>query len=85
MTTFHQVKIGVLSETQPGERRVALVPDVAVKLVKIGFQVVVETGAGVWAEFTDDAYRKVGVAIEADRRVVLGTADIVLLLQPPRL
>ncbi len=85
MTTFHQVKIGVLSETQPGERRVALVPDVAVKLVKIGFQVVVETGAGVWAEFTDDAYRKVGVAIEADRRVVLGTADIVLLVQPPRL
>lgn len=85
MTTFHQVKIGVLSETQPGERRVALVPDVAVKLVKIGFQVVVETGAGVRAEFTDDAYRKAGVAIETDRRVVLGTADVVLSVQPPRL
>src|SRR5712692_921008 len=85
MTTFHQVKIGVLSETQPGERRVALVPDVAVKLVKIGFQVVVEAGAGVRAEFTDDAYRVVGVAIEADRRVVLGTADVVLSVQPPRL
>ena len=85
MTTFHQVKIGVLSETQQGERRVALVPDVAVKLVKIGFQVIVETGAGVGAEFTDDAYRKAGVAIEADRRVVLGTADVVLSVQPPRL
>jgi H+-translocating NAD(P) transhydrogenase subunit alpha len=85
MTTFHQMKIGVLSETQPGERRVALVPDVAVKLVKIGFQVIVETGAGVRAEFTDDAYREVGVAIEADRRVVLGTADVVLSVQPPRL
>jgi H+-translocating NAD(P) transhydrogenase subunit alpha len=85
MTTFHQVKIGVLSETQPGERRVALVPDVAVKLVKIGFQVIVETGAGVQAEFTDDAYRKADVAIEADRRVVLSTADVVLSVQPPRL
>jgi len=85
MTTFHQVKIGVLSETQPGERRVTLVPDVAVKLVKIGFQVIVETGAGVRAEFTDDAYRKAAVAIEADRRVVLGTADVVLSVQPPRL
>src|SRR5712692_11781726 len=85
MTTFHQVKIGVLSETQPGERRVALVPDVAVKLVKIGFQVIVETGAGVRADFTDDAYRKAAVAIEADRRVVLGTADVVLSVQPPRL
>jgi H+-translocating NAD(P) transhydrogenase subunit alpha len=85
MTTFHQMKIGVLSETQPGERRVALVPDVAVKLVKIGFQVIVETGAGVRAEFTDDAYREVGVAIEADRRVVLGTADVVLSVRPPRL
>src|SRR5260370_126838 len=57
MTTFHQVKIGVLSETQQGERRVALVPDVAVKLVKIGFQVILVTGAGVGAEVTDDAHR----------------------------
>jgi NAD(P) transhydrogenase subunit alpha len=85
MTTFHRVKIGVLAETQPGERRVALVPDAAVKLVKIGFQVSVEMGAGVLADFTDDAYREVGVAIEADRRVVLGTADVVLSVQPPRL
>jgi len=85
MSAFQQMKIGVLAETQPEERRVALVPDAAVKLVKLGFQVVVEVGAGVRAEFTDDAYRVVGVAIEADRRVVLGTADVVLSVQPPRL
>jgi H+-translocating NAD(P) transhydrogenase subunit alpha len=85
MSAFQQMKIGVLAETQPEERRVALVPDVAAKLVKLGFQVVVEAGAGVRAEFTDDAYRVVGVAIEADRRVVLGTADVVLSVQPPRL
>ena len=79
------MKIVVISEMHQGERRVALVPDAAVKLVKLGFQVVVEVGAGVRAEFTDDAYRVVGVAIEADRRVVLGTADVVLSVQPPRL
>jgi NAD(P) transhydrogenase subunit alpha len=85
MSMFQQMKIGVLAETQPEERRVALVPDVAAKLVKLGFQVVVEMGAGVRAEFTDNAYCVVGVAIEADRRVVLGTADVVLSVQPPRL
>ena len=85
MSAFQQMKIGVLAETQPEERRVALVPDVAAKLVKLGFQVVVEASAGVRAEFTDDAYHEVGVAIEADRRVVLGTADVVLSVQPPRL
>jgi H+-translocating NAD(P) transhydrogenase subunit alpha len=85
MSAFQQMKIGVLAETQPEERRVALVPDVAAKLIKLGFQVVVEAGAGVRAEFTDNAYRVVGVAIEADRRVVLGTADVVLSVQPPRL
>jgi proton-translocating NAD(P)+ transhydrogenase subunit alpha len=84
MSAFQQMKIGVLAETQPEERRVALVPDVAAKLVKLGFQVVVEASAGVRAEFTDDAYRIVGVAIEADRRVMLGTADVVLSVQPPR-
>lgn len=85
MSMFQQMKIGVLAETQPEERRVALVPDVAAKFVKLGFQVVVEMGAGVRAEFTDNAYCVVGVAIEADRRVVLGTADVVLSVQPPRL
>jgi H+-translocating NAD(P) transhydrogenase subunit alpha len=85
MSAFQHMKIGVLAETQPEERRVALVPDVAAKLVKLDFQVVVEMGAGVRAEFTDNAYCVVGVAIEADRRVVLGTADVVLSVQPPRL
>jgi H+-translocating NAD(P) transhydrogenase subunit alpha len=85
MTAFHHVKIGVPVETRPGERRVALVPEVAAKLVTSGFEVVVEAGAGEQACFTDDAYRKVGVAVETDRRAVLGTADVVLSVQPLRL
>ena len=78
------MKIGVLSETHQGERRVALVPDMAVKLAASGFEVVVEAGAGEQADFTDDAYREAGVAVEADRRALLGTADVVLSVQPPR-
>jgi NAD(P) transhydrogenase subunit alpha len=84
MTTFHQVKIGVLSETQQGERRVALVPDVAARLATSGFQVTVEVGAGEQASFTDDAYRKAGVVVEANRRALLGAADVVLSVQPLR-
>ncbi len=79
------MKIGVLSETCQGERRVALVPDVASKLVTSGFAVIVEAGAGAQAGFTDDAYSEVGVVIEADRQALLSTADVVLLVQPPRL
>jgi NAD(P) transhydrogenase subunit alpha len=85
MSAFHPIKIGVLSETLQGERRVALVPDVAAKLTASGLEVVVEMGAGEQAGFTDDAYRNAGVAIEANRHALLGRADVVLSVQPPRL
>jgi H+-translocating NAD(P) transhydrogenase subunit alpha len=85
MSVFHLVKIGILSEVHQGERRVALVPNVASKLTTSGFDVVVEAGAGEQAGFTDDAYREAGVAVEADRQVLLHTADVVLAVQPPRL
>jgi proton-translocating NAD(P)+ transhydrogenase subunit alpha len=75
----------VLAETRQGERRVALVPDVAARLIASGFEVVVEAGAGEQASFTDDAYRKVGVAIEADRQALLCTAGVMLSVQPPLL
>lgn len=83
MSETHFVKVGVLAETQQGERRVALVPDVAAKLIASGFEVVVEAGAGESASFTDDAYRKVGAEIEADRRALPGAADVVLSVQAP--
>jgi NAD(P) transhydrogenase subunit alpha len=79
------LKIGVLAETLPGERRVALVPDVAAKLAASGFKVVVEAGAGQQADFTDEAYRTVGVVVEAERGAVLGMADVLLSVQPPPL
>jgi NAD(P) transhydrogenase subunit alpha len=79
------VKIVVISETHQGERRVALVPDIAAKFVASGFEVAVEAGAGEQAGFTNDAYRESGVAVEADRQALLSTADVVLSVQPPRL
>jgi NAD(P) transhydrogenase subunit alpha len=77
------VKIGVLSETVPGERRVALVPDVAAKLT--GFEVTVQSGAGEAAGFTDEAYRKAGAAVESDRAALAKASDVLLSVQPPPL
>ncbi len=78
------MKIVVIAETHQGERRVALVPDIAAKLVASGFEVFVEADAGEQAGFTDDAYREAGVVVEVDRKVLLSIADVVLSVQPPR-
>jgi NAD(P) transhydrogenase subunit alpha len=72
--------VGVPKETTPGERRVALVPDVIPKLAKAGLEVVVEPGAGVPAGFPDAAYRDAGARLEGN---VLGRAEIVVKVQPP--
>ena len=50
------MRVGVVRETAPGERRVALVPETAGKLSAAGFEIVVEPGAGAAASFPDQAY-----------------------------
>ncbi|HSA56996.1 MAG TPA: Re/Si-specific NAD(P)(+) transhydrogenase subunit alpha [Gemmatimonadaceae bacterium] len=75
------MRIGVARETTPGERRVALVPESAARLVKAGVEVVVERDAGRAAFFTDDAYERAGATM-ADTAAVLG-ADVVLKVQRP--
>ncbi len=72
--------VGVPKETAPEERRVALVPDLAAKLVQAKLEVVVQAGAGTAAGFLDGAYAEKGARIEAD---ALGNADVVLKVQPP--
>jgi NAD(P) transhydrogenase subunit alpha len=57
------MKVAVLKETFPGERRVALVPAAVGPLVKSGLEIVVESGAGAAAGFSDDAYRAAGAGI----------------------
>ena len=62
--------IGIPREVFAGEKRVATVPDVVEKLIKLGFKVAVETGAGDAANFSDDVYRTAGAEI------IQGTADL---------
>ena len=56
-------RIGVPKEVFPGEKRVATVPDAVTKLVKLGFAVVVEQGAGDLADLSDAAYIEAGATI----------------------
>ena len=64
--------IGVPRERFPGEKRVATVPEVVEKLIKQGFRVAVEAGAGDAAQISDDAYRAAGAEIVDDTATALG-------------
>ncbi|HCR03885.1 MAG TPA: Re/Si-specific NAD(P)(+) transhydrogenase subunit alpha [Gemmatimonadetes bacterium] len=77
------MKIAIPKETHHGEQRVALAPEACKKLVKAGFTVAVEAGAGESAFFPDDAYRQVGAGVESDGAQLLGSADFVLKVNPP--
>ena len=74
------MKIGVPKETTPGERRVALVPELVPKLAASGLTVLVETGAGLEAGFPDQGYLEKGAQIQPE---VLAQADIVLKVRRP--
>ena len=73
------MKVGVAREIAPGERRVALVPEIAGKLVATGFEVVVEPGAGAAASFPDDTYVEAGATLgspwDADAVVKVAKPD----------
>src|SRR3954465_9580902 len=75
--------IGVPKEVFPGERRVATVPDVVPKLAKLGFSVIVQSGAGDAASIGDDAYAAAGATIVPDAAAVGSRADIVFKVRAP--
>jgi NAD(P) transhydrogenase subunit alpha len=68
--------VAVPKEIRDGEKRVALVPDIISKLTRLGLEVVIESGAGVAAQASDDAYRTAGAQVVAGD--VLKGADVVL-------
>lgn len=74
------MQIAIPFETKPGEARVALTPELAAKLIKQGFEVVLENGAGEKAGFTDAAYQAAGVNLVSANSTK--TADVVLSVQP---
>ncbi len=72
--------VSVPKESAPGERRVALVPELVPKLTKAGLEIVVQSGAGAAAGFLDPSYIGVGARIEPE---VFNKADVLLKVQPP--
>ncbi len=77
------MKIGSPRETSPGELRVALTPDSTRALQKLGYDCMVETGAGVGAGFSDDAYRAAGVEIAPSADALWSSADVIVKVRPP--
>ena len=75
--------IGVPKEIFPGEKRVATVPDVVTKLIKLGFSVVVEQGAGDLADLSDQAYTEAGASIAPSAAALWSGSDIVFKVRAP--
>jgi NAD(P) transhydrogenase subunit alpha len=77
------MKIGIAKERRAHELRVAVSPDTVKKLIGLGAEVVVETGAGLGAAYTDASLAEAGAKIVPDEKSAIGDADIVLKVQRP--
>jgi NAD(P) transhydrogenase subunit alpha len=77
------MKLAIPKERRPGENRVAASPDTVKKLSALGFEVAVETGAGLDAAVSDDAFKEAGAEIAKDEAAALKDADIVFKIQRP--
>jgi H+-translocating NAD(P) transhydrogenase subunit alpha len=77
------MKISIAKERRAQERRVAATPDTAKRLVGMGHEVVVESGAGAGSSFPHSAYEAAGAKIARDAAAALGAGDIVLKVQRP--
>jgi H+-translocating NAD(P) transhydrogenase subunit alpha len=79
------MKIAIVKERRENERRVAATPDSVKRLKALGFDIVVETGAGDGSSFSDQDYKDMGADIGADAATTMGDADIVMKVQRPLL
>eukprot|EP00979_Chaetoceros_neogracilis_P009732 scaffold2196_cov259-Chaetoceros_neogracile.AAC.7 len=79
---YSQLTIGVTKETFKGENRVSVTPESAEMLIKAGFQIVVQTGAGENASFTDAAYVEKGAVVLPGEQIYT-IADIFTKIRPP--
>ena len=77
------MQIGVLKETFPGENRVAVAPDAAKKLVKLGAALTVEATAGEGCGFMDGDYAETGAEISAKRKDLVAQSDVILRIRKP--
>ncbi len=79
------MRIGAPKEIAPGEARVALTPESAGRLQKLGYDCLVETGAGVAASITDEAYRAAGVEVVDSAAELWKLADVIVKVREPSL
>ena len=77
------MKIGIPKEIHSGEKRVATTPDAAAQIIKLGFSVCIESGAGLNADISDAAYQAVGVEVLPDAAALWREADIVMKVRAP--
>ncbi|MBB5535757.1 Re/Si-specific NAD(P)(+) transhydrogenase subunit alpha [Rhizobium giardinii] len=77
------MKIGAPRELWPGEARVALTPESVQQLQKLGHECLVETGAGLGAGISDDAYRAAGVSVVADGAALFAASNVIVKVRPP--
>lgn len=76
--------VGIPKEIASGETRVALAPSLVPLLTRDKHQVLIETGAGAQASFSDEAYRAAGATVVKDAAMIYAQADIVMKVRPPR-
>ncbi len=77
------MKIGVPNEIHQNECRVAMTPNTAGRLQKLGYECAIEAGAGARAKFSDDAYRDAGVTVVTDTKQLWADSDIILKVRAP--
>ena len=77
------MKLAVPTETRPGERRVALVPEVAKKLIGAGWEICLQAGAGTEAAFPDAAFADAGATVAPDAASAVSGAGLVVKVNPP--
>ena len=77
------MKLFVPKESLPTEKRVAISPGNVAALVKLGYKLVVQSGAGEQANFTDDLYEEAGAVLIDNSSSLWGEADLVLKINPP--
>ncbi|MBI05164.1 MAG: NAD(P)(+) transhydrogenase (Re/Si-specific) subunit alpha [Pelagibacteraceae bacterium] len=77
------MKIGIPKEVHAGEQRVALTPETAGRIFKLGFDISIESGAGAASQFSDDAYQDAGVEVIHDTRKLWSDCDIVMKVRQP--
>ena len=77
------MKIGIPKEIHQGEKRVATTPEAATQIMKLGFSVSIESGAGLNADISDEAYKEVGVEVIADTRTLWKQSNIIMKVRTP--